>query len=63
MHVVYLNPSIPLLVTNSAALLEWKPMDWTQPSVLGGGREEKRRACGQKARESEKVVAFWALLN
>lgn len=44
-----LKPWIPLL--------EWKPMDWTQPSMLGSGREEKRGVC--VARKQEKVRRLW----
>lgn len=61
------NSSIPLLVANGAALLEWKPMDWTQPCMVGcgeGGEEGGVGARGQTARmwEGGGVLCFVKLM-
>lgn len=63
-HQQKLNPSIPELVANGAALLGWKPMDWTQPCMVGGGREEERSVWSgsKRAREGGGVLSFVKLI-
>lgn len=46
--------TIPLLVTNGAALLEWKQMARTQPCMVGAGRGGRRgEECGSGQMKGE----------